>query len=411
MGDSETAGKTLERLLSVKESYQLPDALMSALLDNERRESLLGEVASSIEDDKTDPLRDYFQEHHSNREAMMQDYTPDCLCDLVGRIAPRSERTLDLCSGTGALTLFATEADDFVQCEELSTRALPVLLLNLALRNRRGVVVNRDVVADEAAAAYSLEPGERFSSIQACEPLGYGTFGTIVSNPPYSLKWDGGRDIRLMGWDTPPKSKADYLFVIDALNRLDEGGTAVFIMPHGVLFRGASEGKIRAQIIEGGYLDSVIGLPDNLFMNTGIPVCLMVLKKGRENDGTLFIDASRLFEKRGKVNVISDNHISRIVEAYENRRDVDKLARLAGIDEMRENDYNLNIPRYVDTFEYVPPPSLMDCVRDLMGIDRDIAKKEREIAASLARLTGNAHGVDYRKDMDEFIRYLNGAKA
>ena len=411
MGDSETAGKTLERLLGVKESYQLPDALMSALLDNERRESLLGEIASSIEGDETDPLRDYFQEHHSNREAMMQDYTPDCVCELVARIAPGSERTLDMCSGTGALTLFATDRGGFVQCEELSTRAIPVLLLNLALRNKRGIVVNRDVVTDEAAAAYRLESGVRFSSIEPCDPPDSGTFGTIVSNPPYSLKWDGARDLRLLGWDTPPKSKADYLLVIDALNRLEDGGTAVFILPHGVLFRGASEGRIRAQIIEGGWLHAVIGLPDNLFMNTGIPVCLVVLKKGRENDGTLFIDASRLFEKCGKVNVISDNHISRIVEAYEKRRDMDKLAHLAGIDEMRENDYNLNIPRYVDTFEYVPPPSLMDCVRDLVDIDRDIVKAEREIAASLAQLTGNAHGVDYRKDMDEFIRYLNGAKA
>ena len=404
------AGEALERLLGVRESYQLPDALMAALLDDARRSELLSEVAESVEDDATDPLRDYFQESHSNRDKMMQDYTPDCLCELVSRIAPRSGRTLDLCAGTGALSLFLADGAGFVQCEELSTRVLPVLLMNMALRNRRGVVVNRNVVTDEAAAAYSLNPGERFSSVERCEPPDGGTFGTIVSNPPYSLKWDGGRDMRLMGWDTPPKSKADYLFVIDALSRLEDGGTAVFVLPHGVLFRGASEGRIRADIIERGYLHAVIGLPENLFMHTGIPVCLMVLKKGRENDGTLFIDASKLFEKRGKVNVITERHVSQIVDAYDGRRDVDKLAHLAGVEEMRDNDYNLNIPRYVDTFEYVPPPSLMDCVRDMMDIDRNIAKTEREIAAGLAQLTGSAHGVDYRKDMDEFIRYLNGAR-
>ena len=407
------AGETLERLLGVNESYQLPDALMAAMLDGGRREALLSSLVEAGALEATDPLRDYFQESHSNRDQMMQDYTPDCLCELVSRIAPRSERTLDLCAGTGALSLFSADGACFVQCEELSNRVLPVLLMNMALRNRRGVVVNRNVVTDEAAAAYSLAPGERFSSVERCEPPAGGTFGTIVSNPPYSLKWDGGRDMRLMGWDTPPKSKADYLFVIDALNRLDEGGTAVFVLPHGVLFRGASEGKIRADIIERGYLHAVIGLPDNLFMHTGIPVCLMVLRKGRESgresDGTLFIDASKLFEKRGKVNVISERHISQIVNAYELRRDVDKLAHLASVEEMRENDYNLNIPRYVDTFEPEPIPDLMEVTRDLMQIDRDIAEKKAEIAKSLRMLTGCAHGVNYQRDMAEFIRYMEGA--
>ena len=400
----------LNAFLGIHESYQLPDALMSALLDPCKRVELLGMVAGGI-DGATDPLRDYFQENHANRDAMMQDYTPDCLCELVSRIAPRSERTLDLCAGTGALSLFSADGARFVQCEELSTRVLPVLLMNMALRNHRGVVVNRNVVTDEAAAAYSLTPGERFSSVERCEPPAGGTFGTIVSNPPYSLKWDGGRDMRLMGWDTPPKSKADYLFVIDALNRLDEGGTAVFVLPHGVLFRGASEGKIRADIIERGYLHAVIGLPDNLFMHTGIPVCLMVLRKGRESDGTLFIDASKLFEKRGKVNVISERHISQIVDAYESRRDIDKLAHLASVEEMRENDYNLNIPRYVDTYEYVEPPNLIDCMNDLMQIDEDIRSKEHELADSLAKLVGTAHGVDYQRDTRRFIEYLRGGAA
>lgn len=405
------AGETLERLLGVNESYQLPDALMAAMLDGWRREALLSSLVEAGALEATDPLRDYFQESHSNRDQMMQDYTPDCLCELVSRIAPRSERTLDLCAGTGALSLFSADGACFVQCEELSNRVLPVLLMNMALRNRRGVVVNRNVVTDEAAAAYSLAPGERFSSVERCEPPAGGTFGTIVSNPPYSLKWDGGRDMRLMGWDTPPKSKADYLFVIDALNRLDEGGTAVFVLPHGVLFRDASESKIRADIIDRGYLHAVIGLPDKLFMHTGIPVCLMVLRKGRESDGTLFIDASKLFEKRGKVNVISERHISQIVDAYESRRDVDKLAHLASVEEMRANDYNLNIPCYVDTFEPEPVPDLMEVTRDLMQIDRDIAEKKAEVAKSLRLLVGSVHGVSYQRDMAEFISYMEGAGA
>lgn len=401
--------QTLNEALGIRESYQLPDALMEALLDGDRRDAVLSEIAGAG-GGATDPMRDYFQENHSNREAMMQDYTPDCVCELVSRIAPKSERTLDLCAGTGALSLFSVSEGGYVQCEELSTRVLPVLMANLALRNMCATVVCKDVVQDAAMSAYRLDPGKRFSSVESCEPPEGGTFGTIVSNPPYSLKWDGGRDIRFMGWNTPPKSRADYLFVIDALGRLEEGGTAVFVLPHGVLFRGASEGKIRTDIIERGYLHAVIGLPDNLFMHTGIPVCLMVLRKSREDDGTLFIDASRLFEKIGKVNVITERHISRIVDAYEARRDVERLAHLASVDEMRGNDYNLNIPRYVDTFEPEPVPDLLEVSRSLMQIERDITEVQRSIAASMRKLVGSAHGVDYQRDMADFIRYMEGAE-
>ena len=318
---------------------------------------------------------------------------------------------LDLCAGTGALTLFTAKTGTEVRCEELSERVLPVLLMNLALRNVGGVVVRRDVCADDCFGAYRLTPGERFSGIEPCDPPEARPVPLCVSNPPYSLKWSGAdSSLRTFGWDLPPKSKADYLFVLDALARLDDDGTAIFILPHGVLFRGASEGKIRRELVERDLIDAVIGLPNNMFMNTGIPVCVVVFKRHKTRDGVLFVDASKGFEKRGKLNAMRDEDIDRIAEAYESRHDADRYAHVATLDEIRDNDYNLNIPRYVDTFEYVPPPSLMDCVRDLMDIDRDIAKKEREIAASLARLTGNAHGVDYRKDMDEFIRYLNGAK-
>lgn len=401
----------LNGFLGIRESYQMPDALMSALLDPCKRVELLGMVADGI-DGATDPLRDYFQENHANRDAMMQDYTPDCLCELVSRLAPDAPRMLDLCSGTGALTLFTAKPGAEVRCEELSERVLPVLLMNLALRNAGGVVVRRDVCADEAFGAYRLTPGERFSGIEPCDPPEARPVPLCVSNPPYSLKWSGAdASLRTFGWDLPPKSKADYLFVLDALDRLDDDGTAIFILPHGVLFRGASEGKIRADIIERGYLHAVIGLPDNLFMNTGIPVCLMVLRKGRESDGTLFIDASKLFEKRGKVNVISERHISQIVNAYELRRNVDKLAHLASVEDMRENDYNLNIPRYVDTFEYVEPPNLIDIMNDLMQTDADIRAKEREIAESLSKFVGTAHGVDYQRDTRRFIEYLRGGAA
>lgn len=406
------AGETLERLLGVNESYQLPDALMAAMLDGGRREALLSSLVEAGALEATDPLRDYFQENHANRDAMMQDYTPDCLCELVSRLAPNAPSMLDLCSGTGALTLFTSKHGAEVRCEELSERVLPVLLMNLALRNVGGVVVRRDVCADEAFGAYRLTPGERFSGIEPCDPPESKPVPLCISNPPYSLKWSGAdASVRTFGWDLPPKSKADYLFVLDALSRLDDDGTAIFILPHGVLFRGASEGKIRRELVERDLIDAVIGLPDNMFMNTGIPVCVVVFKRHRMRDGVLFVDASKGFEKRGKLNVMRGDDITRVVDVYDRRRDIDKFAHVATIDEIRDNDYNLNIPRYVDTFEYVEPPNLIDCVNDLMQIDAEIKAKEREIAESLSRLVGTAHGVDYQKDMRKFIEYLRGGAA
>lgn len=398
----------LHGYLGIKESYQLPEALMSAMLDQSRREELLA-LVSGMADGQTDPLRDYFQENHSNREAMMQDYTPDGVCELVARLAPQSGDMLDMCAGTGSLSLFAADGSTELTCEELSTRSIPVLLMNLALHNLRATVVEKDVVACKPIRAYRVEPGERFSVVVECEVPGERSFGFCVSNPPYSLKWSGGGGVeRFLGYDVPPKSKADYVFVLDAISRLEEGGTAIFILPRGVLFRGASEGKIRAELIERNLIDAVIGLPDKLFMNTGIPVCIVVFKKGRETRDVLFVDASKGFEKRGKYNVLTDEHIGRIVDVYENRRAVDKFADVVSIEGIRENGYNLNIPRYVDTFEYVEPPSLLDTMAELMSIDADIAKTQREIADGLSQLIGRAHGVDYQKDTAQFISYLRG---
>lgn len=409
-GSSEAIGSALNGFLGIKESYQLPDALMSALLDDTRRDNLLAIVSEMMDDGQTDPLRDYFQETSSNRDAMMQDYTPDCLCRLVSSILPETGSLLDICAGTGSLSAIQSQGGTHVQCEELSTRALPVLLMNLAMRNASATVLNRDVVQERTDAAFRLIPGERFSSIEPCEPPEWRHFGAIVSNPPYSLKWDGdGSSARLFGWDIPPKSKADYLFVLDAVSRLEDGGTAVFILPHGVLFRGASEGKIRRKLVEDGLLHTVIGLPDRLFMHTGIPVCLFVLKRQR-NDGVLFVDASKRFDRRGSVNVISKRHISDITDAYNSRDDVEKFAHLASIDEIRENDYNLNIPRYVDTFEPEPVPELMQTVGELMDIQREAGEIERRLAKTLRTLTGSVGGRDYQGQMRGFLDFLEGER-
>ena len=176
----------------------------------------------------------------------------------------------------------------------------------------------------------------------------------VVSNPPYSQRWDPeGKDVdpRFSGFGVAPKSKADYAFLLHDLYHLQPDGIMCIVLPHGVLFRGGEEGQIRRNLVERGHIDAIIGLPANIFFGTGIPTIVMVLRKVRERDDILVIDASRGFVKDGKNNRLRASDIRRIVDAYEARADVERFCRVVSKDEVRANDYNLNIPRYVDSSE------------------------------------------------------------
>ncbi len=156
--------------------------------------------------------------------------------------------------------------------------------------------------------------------------------------------------------------------------QMADNGTMAVVLPHGVLFRGAAEGAIHEYIIkEQNYLDAVIGLPANLFYGTSIPACILVMKKCRVNDDNiLFIDASQHFEKVGNHNTQTDAHVEKIIETYQQREAVDKYAYVATLDELKENDYNLNIPRYVDTFEEEEPVDIEQIVKGLKAVGEDI---------------------------------------
>lgn len=158
------------------------------------------------------------------------------------------------------------------------------------------------------------------------------------------------------------------------------------VLPHGILFRGAAEGTIRKAIIDKNYLDAVIGLPSNLFYSTGIPTVILVFRKDRKTNDVLFIDASQHFEKDKKQNRLREEDIDLILETYKNRQDVDKLAHVATLEEIKDNDYNLNIPRYVDTFEEEEPIDLDDVNRQLAEVNEEIARLEKELETMLAEL-------------------------
>lgn len=212
-------------------------------------------------------------------------------------------------------------------------------------------------------------------------------FRVQVANPPYSANWSADNkfleDDRFSQYGKlAPKSKADFAFVQHMVHHMDEDGRAVVLLPHGVLFRGSAEETIRKYLIEElNVLDAVIGLPANLFFGTGIPVCVLVLRKDRagNNDNILFIDASKDFESGKNQNILRDEDIDKIVSTYEKREDVDKYAHVASMDEIKENGFNLNIPRYVDTFEPEPEIDLAEVSAEI----RRLQKEMKEIDAQL----------------------------
>ena len=172
------------------------------------------------------------------------------------------------------------------------------------------------------------------------------------------------------------------------IHHLDENGIMAVILPHGVLFRGAAEGRIRKYLIKNrNYLDAVIGLPANVFYGTSIPTCILVFKKCRENpDDILFIDASGYFEKMKNQNMLRHSDIDRIIETYRNRKEVNKYAHVASMKEVAENDYNLNIPRYVDTFEEEEPVDLAAVTKSLKQADTDMNTLDETIRKFCAEL-------------------------
>lgn len=214
-------------------------------------------------------------------------------------------------------------------------------------------------------------------------------FEAVVANPPFSAHWRGKDNPLFFNDDRfsqygklAPTSKADFAFLQHMIYQMDDNGTLACILPHGVLFRGSAEGDIRKYIIEElNYLDAVIGLPANIFYGTSIPTCIIVMKKCRTSpDDILFIDASREFEKQGNQNALRDLDVEHIVNTYRERKAEDKYSNVATLDEIRENDYNLNIPRYVDTFEEEEAVDLAEVSRELKALEGEIAAVDSRIA-------------------------------
>lgn len=303
-------------------------------------------------------------------------YTPQEVSEILARIVTSGKKELrtvyDPTCGSGSLLLRVarhTKVDQFFG-QELNHTTYNLARMNMILHDVH--FSNFDIKQDD-----TLED-PRHTQYR---------FEAIVANPPFSAKWSANPihlgDERFAQYGKlAPASKADYAFIQHMIYQLDDNGTMAVVMPHGVLFRGAAEGHIRRFLIEQkNFLDTVIGLPPNLFFGTSIPASILVFKKCRKNpDDVLFIDASKHFEKGKNQNRLREQDIDKIIETYEQRKTEDKYSYVAPLSEIAENDYNLNIPRYVDTFEEEEEIDLDAVVADIRKIDAESKELDEKIA-------------------------------
>lgn len=203
----------------------------------------------------------------------------------------------------------------------------------------------------------------------------------VVANPPFSYRWQPsealGEDFRFKSYGLAPKSAADFAFLLHGFHFLGDEGTMAIILPHGVLFRGGVESRIRTKLLKDGHIDTVIGLPANLFFSTGIPVCILVLKKCKKPDDVLFINAAERYEKGKRQNQLLPEHIDKIVETYQHREEEERYARRVSMNEIEKNDYNLNISRYVSTAEPETEVDLGEVYADLVDVEKRIEEAKK----------------------------------
>ncbi len=215
-------------------------------------------------------------------------------------------------------------------------------------------------------------------------------FDAVVANPPFSYRWEPsesvGEDFRFKSYGLAPKSAADFAFLLHGFHFLSKEGTMAIILPHGVLFRGGAEERIRTKLLKDNHIDTVIGLPANLFFSTGIPVCILVLKKCKKFDDVLFINASEHFEKDKRQNKLNEEHIEKIVDTYRNRKEIEKYSHCATLQEIAENNYNLNIPRYVNNFKEEEEIDIQKVMKEIKTLEAKRIDLDKQIEVYLKEL-------------------------
>ncbi len=314
-------------------------------------------------------------------------YTPQAVSKILTKIAITGKEdkkglsVYDPCMGSGSLLLNAKNYSKDPRNIKYYGQELMTSTYNLARMNMflHGIVAENQHLRNGDTLDADWPTGEETS------------FDMVLMNPPYSAKWSANKgflqDERFSDYGVlAPKSKADYAFLLHGFYHLKEKGTMAIVLPHGVLFRGAAEGKIREKLLRSGNIYAVIGLPANLFYNTGIPTCILILKKQREGRDVLFIDASKQFKKVKKQSEMTEEHIDYVLNLYNDRKTVEKQSYLASFEDIEDNDFNLNIPRYVDTFEKEEAVDINELLKEMKQTDIEIKEMQNEFLGLLHEL-------------------------
>lgn len=334
-------------------------------------------------------------------------YTPQAVSKILTKIAIAGQENkkglsvYDPCMGSGSLLLnakkYATEPGYIKYYgQELNTSTYNLARMNMFLH---GITPENQVLRNGDTLDGDWPTGEETD------------FNMVLMNPPYSAKWSATagflQDERFSDYGVlAPKSKADYAFLLHGLYHLKSNGTMAIVLPHGVLFRGAAEGKIREKLLRAGNIYAVIGLPANLFYNTSIPTCIIVLKKHRDGRDVLFIDASKKFDKGKKQNAMTDKHIEAVMELYSKRETVEKESYLANFEDIEKNDFNLNIPRYVDNFEKEEEVDINALLTQMDQTDKELEQAQGEFLSLLKDLTSTDETI--MSSLNELIRKMEG---
>jgi len=311
-------------------------------------------------------------------------YTPQQISTILSRIVtldsqepatgkvPHLGSVFDFACGSGSLLLNVRKQMGTHGIGRISGQEKNITTYNLARMN----MLLHGVKDTEFEIYHGDTLTNDWDILRETNPAKMPKFDAVVANPPFSYRWepkdDMGDDVRFKNHGVAPKSAADFAFLLHGFHYLKDQGVMAIILPHGVLFRGGAEERIRTKLLKDGHIDTVIGLPANLFYSTGIPVCILVLKKCKKPDDVLFINAAEHFEKGKRQNVLTEEHIDKIVETYQHRREEPRYSKRVSMAQIAEEGYNLNISRYISTAQADEEIDLAATHSDLVKIAQSI---------------------------------------
>lgn len=400
--------------LGITESYQAPKKMLELMLDPKKRTKLFDAFLEQETDLTYEWFQSYFEDEHSDRKNKKQDFTPRSVSELLAKLSSGNNSYFEAAAGTGGIMIQYWNKNKNNDCwyhvEELSERSTPFLIFNMAIRGMNGIVLRGDSLMKNFLEAYQISNRGKYSDVHKVSvDADTRKFDSVLMNPPFSAKWSSEKhyleDKRFSDYEAlAPKSRADYAFLLHGYYQLEEEGTMAIVLPHGVLFRGGAEEKIRKALLKKGAIKAVIGLPANLFYNTSIPTAIIVLEKNRVDKNVLFIDASKEFEKERSQNLLTQNHINKITNTYLTRVGVDKYAYVANIDDIKDNDFNLNIPRFVDTFEEEEPIDITKLGEEIEIINDELDKAEHDLSSMLDDLAVTDESIELIEVTKKLLR-------